>query len=353
MFPGTLYDEDNTSNKVYPDNPQSISDDQLLITADTQSFVSRDNLLAFNNNVRPILKTPAYPQFGIRSKTSIASTVTQPYLSGNSRAYVIQTTPQPAISNEPASTEQQTYATDALPSYESTANDWNNNGTSASPLQPSSLPIPEFNESAVTAMVNMMEEVQTNPALRSKLVLLLVNDRSLPQHKSVRDLKSKLLKALIVPPKSTVQTIEITQPEFQQQQFAESRQYFQYQTTGSQPTETTTPPGELSSSQEKRQLQLQQKSQLQTEVQQPQLQIQQFQQSQSQQQLQKLQQQLQQQQQTDNFISRDGGNTTLPAPGTSKSSNAECPNSVLSEADARAVDLLKTLYSIAANNWRQ
>lgn len=335
MFSGTLYDEDNASNKVYPENSQSISEDQLLITADTQSFVSKDNLLAFNNNVRPILKTPAYPQFGIRRKLS---TVSQPYQSGDSRAYVIQTTPQPAALNELASTEQQIYVTDALPSSESPASGWNNHRTSTAPLQSSALPIPEFNETAVTAMVNMMEEAQTNPALRSKLVLLLVNDRSLPQHKSVRDLKSKLLKALIVPPKSTIQTLQITQPEFQQQQFAESRQYFQYQTTSSQPPEITTPARELMS-QTPRQLQLQQKPQLLIQEQAPQ--IQQFQQSQS------------HQQQTDNFISRDGRETTLPAPSPSKSSNVECPNAVLSEADARAVDLLKTLYSIAANNWRQ
>lgn len=191
-----LYED--KENKFYDMNAQSIQDEPLLITADTQSFVAPDNLVRYQNynkyNVPPpSLKMPVYPQFGMRTTGS------SPYIS--SRADV-ETTQRVYSQTVPAATTHNVLkANDDWP--QTTLNRLSTNMLS-----------PLLNESAAQAVMNMMEAAQTNTALRNKLVLLLVNDRSQSENKSMKDMKLKLLKALLVPSTSTLSSTTFSSTSF-------------------------------------------------------------------------------------------------------------------------------------------
>lgn len=180
-----LYED--KENKFYDMSAQSLQDEPLLITADTQSFVAPDNLVRYQNynkyNVPPpSLKMPVYPQFGMRTTGS------SPHISSRADMETTQRVYSQTVST--ATTNNVLKANDNWP--QTTLN-----RLSADMLRPL------LNESAAQAVMNMMEAAQTNIALRNKLVLLLVNDRSQSENKSVKDMKLKLLKALLVPSTST------------------------------------------------------------------------------------------------------------------------------------------------------
>ncbi|XP_065211428.1 uncharacterized protein LOC135839364 [Planococcus citri] len=226
-----------------PEIGQSLSEKEHFITADTQSFVSRDNLLRYQNNFKPSqnikapdttqnfkpspanqlpsvsqtkydsdyqsIKSSKNMQFGMRT----TSVTRAPFVS--SRADFSSSTPSNTLTTkalptskattyhpEARTTQISTYPT--INNYQqSTANSVldnrnskNYNSDTYKDMSPDS---GHFNETA-KALINMMEEAKSNNVLRHQLVLLLVNDKGLPtENKSVKEMKSKLLKALLKP----------------------------------------------------------------------------------------------------------------------------------------------------------
>lgn len=228
---------------------QSLSDKEHILTADTQSFVSRDNLLKYQNlnanaaqnyknqtskehkptpkNFIPqysesiakfnsdyqSVKSSKNTQFGQRTTAAAKSS---PYIS--SRADYTQSSTlapptTPPLSKTQLMTKATTYHPETRTTRFSTAyteplayatnldNSFRDSKSlyqldKAKDLSPNA---PNFNETAKT-LISMMEEAKTNNLLRNQLVLLLVNDKSLPtDNRSVKEMKSKLLKALLKP----------------------------------------------------------------------------------------------------------------------------------------------------------
>lgn len=291
-LPATLADtkanlyEDKDTSKFSDSNAQSLQEaEPLLITADTQSFVAPDNLVRYPNFNQynlpaPSLKSPAYPQFGMRTTASPA------YISSRADA---QTT--------------QTYQAAAATTYE-TSRSYDDNWLQST----SNALTPLFNESAVRAVMNMMEEAKTNAALRNKLVLLLVTDRDRDrgqlENDSVKDMKSKLLKALLVPPTTRPYDRGFTEPasvpvsrrKVRKEGRVSVRRHSWSTPTPATPATRLYRPTDSSKS-------------------------------------------------TDDVISRTGRSTMRP------SQQVEADG--LSDTDTRAVDLLKTLYSLASGNWNR
>lgn len=220
---------------------QSLSEKEHFITADTQSFVSRDNLLRLQNNFKPsqsfkssessqnfkpspvnqlpsvsqtkydadyqTIKSSKNMQFGMRT-TSVTRV---PFMSSKSD-FSSQTTPSNILTTRTIASKATTYHPEVRTTrfstyttndnYQPTNSVFDNrdpksyNTEMYKDLSPDS---GHFNETA-KALINMMEEAKSNNILRHQLVLLLVNDKGLPtENKSVKEMKSKLLKALLKP----------------------------------------------------------------------------------------------------------------------------------------------------------
>jgi len=279
-----LYDDKN--NKFIDNSAQNLQDEPLLITADTQSFVAPDNIVRYPLHGKyagkytlspPNLKSPAYPQFGVR--TSLASFTATPI---SSRADIASTSGNTQTASNIVTAYEPPRTTFEDESLRTTIN-----FLSSDTLKPI------FNESAVNAIVDMMQEAKTNAALRNKLVLLLVNNGQAPENRSVKDLKSKLLKALLVPFSTKSYDDGYTEQPISRRKVRKEGRVLVATTTPLYriPTDITSKSIDYVTTR----------------------------------------------------TSRAGRATALPAKKTEPDG--------LTNTDSRAVDLLKTLYSLASNNW--
>lgn len=354
-----LYD-DSKNQKFHPAHEvsQSLSEKEHFITADTQSFVSRDNLLKYQNfnpsqnykftettqnfksspfNQLPDVSQTKYNsdyqsvkssknmQFGMRttavtrapfiSSRADFSSATTPANLITTRTFV--TTKATTYHPEPRTTRFSTHHTPDNSVHKYTTNAAYENRDPKSleyntdmyqNLSPNS---GHFNETA-KALINMMEEAKSNNVLRNQLVLLLVNDKGLPENKSVKEMKSKLLKALLKPSpdKNNLKNYNKNENERISRNDNITPRAPTHKTRKERVvvhkhkiTPTTLPTTDLSS-----------KS-------------------------------------TTNFqVARSERSTSKPVVVASFTGSNE---SDLSDSDTRAVDLLKTLYMIASNNWTQ
>ncbi len=334
----SLYDDLDVKSYSDENKIQSVGEEQLLVTADTQSFVSRNNLLKYRNNVNykqpqsSVPKTSAYPRLNIRT-TGVTSQFQSQYPFFSSRTdfpHTVSTTltttakaPTTLSSNYefPTHTKSyppETFAFQAKGLEDINRNQHNDDEDGHLPIAFSNVQATAtthtagaiFNKSAVQAMMDVMEEAKTNTALRNKLVLLLVNDKNLPENRSIREMKSKLLRALLVPQTTRALYFDDSSTNiFSRSASTESRLNYG---TGSDPVgmpSYTTPSNAYYS----------------TEL-------------------------------NKNLVQRSNQATTTLQPDqqsvitTSPKVPSNCSVNELSNADSRAVDLLKTLYSIASSN---